>query len=146
MLIGLEAPLSEGDRVPVTLQFESGSVDVELTVRAMGASDAIGGPFDMVDDSGKAVTEADLIGKPSAIFFGFTYCPDVCPTTLFELSALIDRLGPDADRMNFVMVTVDPQRDTPEILHEYVTVFDKRIRGARARRIRSPTSPRHTRK
>lgn len=98
------------------------------TVSSSGTA-SIGGPFEMVDDLGNAVTEADLVGKPSAIFFGFTYCPDVCPTTLFEFAALIDQLGVDADRMNFVMVTVDPERDTPEILHEYVKAFDERIRG-----------------
>ncbi|MET0170650.1 MAG: SCO family protein [Aliihoeflea sp.] len=98
------------------------------TVSSTGTA-SIGGPFELVDDRGNSVTQADLIGKPSAIFFGFTYCPDVCPTTLFEFAALIEQLGPDADKMNFVMVTVDPERDTPEILHEYVTAFDERIRG-----------------
>lgn len=98
------------------------------TVSSSGTA-AIGGPFEMIDDRGNVVTQADLVGRPSVIFFGFTYCPDVCPTTLFEFAALIDQLGPDADKMNFVMVTVDPERDTPEILHEYVTAFDERIRG-----------------
>ncbi|WP_185983758.1 SCO family protein [Aureimonas mangrovi] len=90
---------------------------------------AIGGPFSMIDDRGERVTEADLTGKPSVIFFGFTYCPDVCPTTLFELTALMERLGSSADDVNFVMVSVDPERDTPEILHEYVKAFDQRFRG-----------------
>lgn len=89
----------------------------------------IGGPFSMVDDRGTRVTQADLVGKPTALFFGFTYCPDVCPTTLFELSALMEQLGPDADAMNFVLVSVDPERDTPQILHEYVQAFDKRFRA-----------------
>ena len=97
-------------------------------VSSTGAAE-IGGPFDMVDDEGQRVTEADLVGKPSAIFFRFTYCPDVCPTTLFELTALMGELGPDADAMNFVFVSVDPERDTPEIVHEYITAFDERFRG-----------------
>jgi protein SCO1 len=90
---------------------------------------AIGGPFEMVDDLGQPVSDQDLVGKPTAMFFGFTYCPDVCPTTLFELTALMERLGSDADGMNFVFVTVDPERDTPEILHEYIKAFDERFRG-----------------
>jgi protein SCO1/2 len=64
----------------------------------------------------KQSREADFADKPKAIFFGFTYCPDVCPTTLFELSTYLDRLGPLADNLHVLMVSVDPQRDTPEFL------------------------------
>jgi protein SCO1/2 len=88
----------------------------------------IGGPFTLTDETGKRVTEADLLGKPSAIFFGFTYCPDVCPTTLYELSGLIEKLGPEADRINWV-ISVDWERDGPEELAVYLTSFDQRIRG-----------------
>ncbi|MCO0638367.1 SCO family protein, partial [Lutimaribacter sp. EGI FJ00014] len=89
----------------------------------------VGGPFTLTDETGKTVTEADLLGKPSAIFFGFTFCPDVCPTTLYEMSGLIDKLGQDADRVNWVFVSVDWQRDGPEELREYLNAFDERIRG-----------------
>ena len=73
----------------------------------------IGGPFTLVDDNGMTVTEKILAGKPSAIYFGYTYCPDVCPTTLLDLSRWIQKLGPDADKLNYVFVTIDPERDTP---------------------------------
>jgi protein SCO1/2 len=89
----------------------------------------IGGPFTLTDETGKRVTEADLLGKPSAIFFGFTYCPDVCPTTLYELSGLIEKLGPEADRINWVFISVDWGRDGPQELADYLTSFDQRFRG-----------------
>ena len=89
----------------------------------------IGGPFTLTDDSGAQVTDAALAGKPSAIYFGYTYCPDVCPTTLVDMSRWIGKLGPDADKLNFVFITVDPERDTPQIMHQYVSSFDKHIRG-----------------
>ena len=89
----------------------------------------IGGPFALEDMTGKPVTQADLIGKPTAMFFGFTRCPDVCPTTLVALTDAMTRMGGKADRLNVVFVTVDPQRDTPKVLHEYMSSFDPRIRA-----------------
>lgn len=89
----------------------------------------IGGPFAMVDTRGRAVTEADLRGKPSVLFFGYTSCPDVCPTTLASLTAVLERLGPAADQLNTVFVTVDPARDTPERMRDYLSSFDPHIRG-----------------
>ena len=99
--------------------------------RSMDASGvaAIGGPFTLIDDTGAPVTDAALKGKPTVVDFGYTYCPDVCPTTLSDLTRWIANLGPDADRLNYVFVTVDPRRDTPKVLHEYLSAFDKRIRG-----------------
>lgn len=94
-----------------------------------GKTSDIGGPFALVDTKGRAVTEADLLGKPSAVFFGFTYCPEVCPTTLGELTAALDSLGPDGDKLNVVFVSVDPERDTPEELGVYLSNFDSRIQG-----------------
>jgi protein SCO1/2 len=73
----------------------------------------VGGPFSLVDDTSVPVTESTLAGKPSVMYFGYTFCPDVCPTTLLDLSHWIQKLGPDADKINFVFVTIDPQRDTP---------------------------------
>lgn len=89
----------------------------------------IGGPFKLVDMNGARVTEKSLLGKPTAIFFGFTYCPEVCPTTMADLTAWLKALGPDADKLNVVFVTVDPERDTPEQLRLYLSNFDPRIRG-----------------
>jgi protein SCO1 len=90
---------------------------------------AIGGPFTLVDDNGAPVTEKTLEGKPYVIYFGYTYCPDVCPTTLVDLSRWIKELGTDADKLNYVFVTVDPERDTPKLLHDYLSSFDSQIRG-----------------
>jgi len=90
---------------------------------------AIGGPFTLVDDTGKAVTERTLAGKPYAMYFGYTFCPEVCPTTLFDLSRWIKALGPDADKLNYVFVSVDPGRDTVQLMHTYLSSFDKHIHG-----------------
>src|ERR1700716_1438024 len=76
---------------------------------------AIGGPFRLIDQDGRTVTEEDLKGRPSLVFFGFTHCPDVCPTTLFDISEIMRVLGPDADRTRAAFITVDPERDTPEV-------------------------------
>jgi protein SCO1 len=84
---------------------------------------AIGGPFKLVDGEGRTVRDADLHGKPFAIFFGFTHCPDICPTALYEMTGWIEALGADAERLRFVFVTIDPERDTPEIMQAYVRSF-----------------------
>jgi protein SCO1/2 len=97
--------------------------------RAKGGSGAIGGPFNLVDDHGAAVTEAVLAGKPSVIYFGYTYCPEVCPTTLSDLARWMKKLGSEADKLNYAFVSVDPERDTPQVMHDYVSAFDPRIRG-----------------
>jgi protein SCO1/2 len=89
----------------------------------------LGGPFQLVDSKGQPVTEAVFRGKPSAVFFGFTHCPDVCPTTLMEMAQWIEELGPDADKMRFVFVTVDPERDTPEAMNDYVSAFSDKVIG-----------------
>jgi len=98
-------------------------------VKARVGSGGLGGPFNLVDDRGAAVTEAVLAGRPSVIYFGYTFCPEVCPTTLNDLARWMKALGVDADRLNYVFVTVDPARDTPQVMHEYVSAFDPRIRG-----------------
>ncbi len=90
---------------------------------------AIGGPFSLTDHRGRAVTERDFRGRPMAVFFGFTYCPDVCPTTLTEMAGFIEALGPDADRIQWVFVSVDAERDTPQALASYLEAFDHRITG-----------------
>ena len=76
-----------------------------------------------------AADTAHLIGKPTIVFFGFTNCPEVCPTTLYELSVILKQMGPDAERVNAVFVSVDPERDTPSVIKEYVQAFDPHIRG-----------------
>lgn len=90
---------------------------------------AFGGPFTMRDHRGQPVTERNLLGKPSLLFFGFTHCPDICPTTLSDITGWFEELGPDADKVNAYFVTVDPERDTQAYLAEYMKAFDKRITG-----------------
>ncbi len=90
---------------------------------------AIGGPFSLTDHNGKPVTEAAFKGKLMLVYFGYTYCPDICPTALTEMSNAIEALGPQADRVAPVFVTVDPARDTPEHLKEYMSFFHPRFVG-----------------
>jgi len=90
---------------------------------------AIGGPFKLIDQDGKPITDADLKGKPFLVFFGYTHCPDICPTTLFEVSEVLRALGADAGRAGALFVTVDPERDTPAVLKDYLSNFDPHLRG-----------------
>jgi protein SCO1/2 len=93
------------------------------------ATVAIGGPFSLTDQHGATVTEAALNGHPSAIFFGYTNCPNVCPTTLADMSDWLQKLGPDGDKLKVYFVTVDPERDTKDQLAAYLQAFDPRITG-----------------
>jgi len=88
---------------------------------------AIGGPFRLVDQNGKMVTDADLKGKWSLVYFGYTHCPDACPTALNDIAVALDELGPKRAAVRPVFITVDPERDTPEVLKSYVTAFDTPI-------------------
>jgi protein SCO1/2 len=97
--------------------------------RVIEDANLIGGPYVLTDETGNRFTDADALGKPTVIFFGFTFCPDVCPTTLYELSVLLGQLGPDADRLNVLFVSVDWERDGPEEVAAYTSVFDPRIVG-----------------
>jgi protein SCO1/2 len=92
-------------------------------------SGPVGGAFALTDQDGGEVTERDLLGKPSMIFFGFTSCPDVCPSTLLDVTNWLTQLGPDADRLNVVFVSVDSEHDTPARIKLYLSSFDPRIRG-----------------
>lgn len=92
-----------------------------------GAS--FGHDFALNDPSGKMRTLADFRGKAVVVFFGYTQCPDVCPTTLAALAAAMKKLGPDADRVQVLFITIDPERDTPALLREYVPAFDPRFLG-----------------
>ena len=98
-------------------------------LRSSNSASLIGGPFSLADQNGKIVTEKNLQGRPSLIFFGFTHCPDVCPTTLFDMSQVLGALGSDADRVNALFVSVDPERDTAQAMKDYVSSFDPHIQG-----------------
>jgi protein SCO1/2 len=91
---------------------------------------AIGGAFELTGQDGKPVTAEDLKGKPLLVFFGYTHCPDICPTTLFEISEVLHALGKDADRINALFITVDPDRDTAAVMKDYLSSFDPHLRGA----------------
>jgi protein SCO1/2 len=91
------------------------------------SSSAIGGPFRLASGE-RTVTDADLRGAPFLVFFGYTHCPDVCPTTLFQMSEVFRALGPDA-KIKGLFITVDPERDTPDRVKEYAGSFDPRIIG-----------------
>ncbi|MCJ8238804.1 SCO family protein [Peteryoungia algae] len=88
-----------------------------------------GVPFQLVDQNGQPITEQALRGKPTALFFGFTHCPEVCPTTLFELDGWMKTVDPDAKGLQAYFVTVDPERDTPEILGQYISNVTDRVTG-----------------
>jgi len=111
--------------------FGFATYELEANGPAPSAQNSIqmGGPFQLVDQNGRPVSDRDLLGKPTVMFFGFTYCPDVCPTTLADMTVWLKALGPDADKLNVVYVTIDPERDTPARLKSYLTAFDPRIRG-----------------
>jgi protein SCO1/2 len=85
--------------------------------------------FQLTDDNGRAVTAADYRGKVVLLYFGYTHCPDVCPLTLAQLHAVLERVGPTANDARILFVSVDPARDTPAIMHAYVNAFDKRAVG-----------------
>ena len=95
-----------------------------------GPASAIGGPFKLIDQNGKTITDADIKGRPFLVFFGYTRCPDVCPTTLFDVSEVMRALGKDADRTGALFITVDPERDTPGVIKDYLSSFDPHLRGA----------------
>ncbi|WP_082653517.1 SCO family protein [Aureimonas sp. AU22] len=93
------------------------------------SSPDIGGEFALIDEDGKPRTWGGFRGKPVAVFFGFTHCPDICPTTLGELSVLLADLGDRSNDLQVVLVSGDPERDTPEVLNAYLQSFDPRIVG-----------------
>lgn len=117
-LLAMTAALSLSACGPNANEGEAGRAGA--TVISSGAAQ-IGGPFTLVDETGAVVTEAEFEGQPTLVYFGFSYCPDVCPTSLQKLGVAQERMGEAADEVQFVMVSVDPERDTPEQLAVYVT-------------------------
>jgi protein SCO1 len=115
----------------------SGSLAVGLVLmlwalgglRHVAAPAAIGGPFQLTDQAGQTVTDKNLQGRPTLIFFGFTHCPDICPTSLFEISEVLKALGKDADRVNAYFISVDPERDTTVAMKDYLSSFDPHLEG-----------------
>lgn len=113
--------------IAAALALLAGTFATTLTRKGPPPS-AIGGPFALVDQDGRRVTQADLLGRPAMVFFGYTHCPDVCPTTLNDMTATLNALGAD-EKVRGVFITVDPERDTPKAMKEYLSSFDPRITG-----------------
>ena len=93
------------------------------------ATSAVGGPFTLINQDGKPVSDTDLRGAPFLVFFGFTHCPDICPTKLFEISEALAAAGPKGEKLRALFVTVDPERDTVPVVKSYLSSFDPRIIG-----------------
>ncbi len=93
------------------------------------ANSKIGAPFELIDQNGEPITEKAMAGKPAMVFFGFTHCPDVCPTTLLETATWLAELGEEGETIQPFFITVDPERDTPEIMKAYVENFSDRVTG-----------------
>ncbi len=106
-----------------------GLMFAQLRSGGAGGSARIPAKFELIDQNGRTVREKDLLDKPTVVFFGYTFCPDACPTTLARLTVLMKALGPEADRLNVAFITVDPARDTPRQLKQYLSAFDPRIQG-----------------
>lgn len=93
------------------------------------ADDGIGGPFELVGGDGKTVTDRDFRGHWMLVYFGYTFCPDVCPTTLTQVAAALDLLGADSDKLRAVFITIDPKRDNQAVVKKYVAAFSPRLVG-----------------
>ena len=112
-----------------TLAQKSDRSAAELMDAVMWNREPIGGPFALIDQDGRRRTDADFRGKILLVYFGFSYCPDVCPTDLQEIGLAVDRLGPAGDAVQPIFITVDPERDTPKHLKDYVAMFHARFVG-----------------
>ena len=120
--------------VVIALLVAATSIGLMLVLPRMGAGAGAGAAqppaaFVLTDQDGRTVREADLLQKPTVVFFGYTFCPDACPTTLARLTALMKSLGPEADRLNVAFITIDPARDTARQMKSYLSAFDPRIVG-----------------
>ena len=104
-------------------------VSGRINAPVIATASAVGGPFQLTDHTGKRITNEDLKGRPFLIFFGFTHCPDICPTTLFEMSEVLRRIPPGPNTPRALFVTVDPERDTPDKLKDYLSSFDPQVIG-----------------
>jgi protein SCO1/2 len=107
----------------------AGAAALLLTGHAREGAANIGGPFALIDGDGKTVTDQAFRGKFMLVYFGYSFCPDVCPTTLNEVADAMDKLGPTAARVQPIFITVDPKRDTPEVMKQYAASFSPKLLG-----------------
>lgn len=129
--MGKLAKLSWAAVAVVALAAAGASVyrQVMPSVSTLVPTASIGGDFVLTTHDGKRLSSRDLAGKPFLVFFGFTHCPDVCPTAMLELSNILSKLGRDADKMRYLFISVDHEQDSPEHLKTYLSSFDNRIIG-----------------
>lgn len=99
------------------------------TTRIAGGAEALGGPFSLIDETGARVTQTDVITKPTLLYFGYSYCPDVCPIDGVRNSEVVDLVAANGIDLGHVFVTVDPERDTPDVLAEFTSYFDDEMLG-----------------
>jgi protein SCO1 len=124
--------LAPGLRSPISrfcIIFAAALSICQPLVRADTAPVTVGGPFTLTAPDGTTVTDETYRGKWLLVFFGYTSCPDICPTTLSSIAAAIEELGPDAAKLQPLFITVDPERDTPEVMGSFTAAFDPRILG-----------------
>lgn len=126
LIAGLAALLIGGGAAAVVIMAPSASPPAAQST-AVGA--AVGGPFTLIGADGKPVTDRNYRGKWMLVYFGYTFCPDVCPTTLNNIAQALAQLGRDANQIAPLFITVDPKRDTPKVIGDYVAAFDSRIVG-----------------
>lgn len=120
--------LSLASRVDRVVENTGPDGEAGANVQSVGKP-RVGGPFTLVDQTGKTVTDKDYQGKYMLIYFGFTFCPDVCPTELQVISGALEQLGDKAAKVQPIFISVDPDRDTPQVLAKYVKQFDPRLVG-----------------
>jgi protein SCO1 len=113
----------------ISVLFASTSIISKIPTRAAVSPLTIGGPFTLSTSDGRTVTDQTYRGKWLLVYFGYTFCPNSCPTTLLEVAAALKKLGPDAAQVQPLFITVDPQRDTPKVMRQYTESFDPRIVG-----------------
>jgi protein SCO1/2 len=124
-LLFVVAPLSHAQTA------QSRAESTRLMSELMSGKGQVGGPFTLLDQTGKKRSLAEFKGKVVLIYFGYMSCPDICPTDLINLAGLLKRLGKESDQVQAIFITLDPARDTPELIGKYVQYFDKRILGLR---------------
>ncbi len=126
---GLFRPWAHGLHTLFSIIFAAALMICGTLARAGTAPVTVGGPFTLIGPNGTTVTDQTYRGKWLLIFFGYTFCPDTCPTTLNEIATALEKLGPDSEKLQPLFITVDPERDTPEIMMRYTAAFDARIVG-----------------
>lgn len=121
--------IAAGAALPARAQEPDANAAARLMDDLMWGRGHVGGPFELVDHTGKKRTDADFRGKLLLVYFGYTYCPDICPADLLQISLAVDKLGKGGDDVQPLFISVDPERDTTAVLAQYVSSFHPRLIG-----------------